>query len=200
MRAPALVLVPDARRDWAATPLAGETLLRRAVLTLEACPAVERVEVCSGDLAVALQAVATEVVVVHDPLHPLAPPVLVDAVLAALADDARAAGAVPVRPVVDTLKVVDPDGALAGTIDRSRYAMPGGPQAYRREALLGAVRRAGPGEGPELPDLLELPALVLSAGGVLRTVPSVVDDPRVVDEQSLRLAEGLLRSRSGRAR
>ena len=193
----AVVLVPGALRTWVDTPLAGVALLRRAELVLRRCPSVDRVEVCGDDLASCLAAVPggdAATVVVHDALHPLAPPDLVDAVLAALAQAPHVAGAVPVRPVTDTLKAVDPDGDLTGTLDRSAYAMPGGPQAYRGGVLRAALERSGTG----LPDLLELPGIVLAAGGTLRTVPSPHDDLRVEDAGSLELAEALLRSRSPR--
>jgi len=141
------------------------------------------------------------VILVHDGARPLVSADLVDAV-------ARAASvhgaAIPVLPVVDTLKRVG-DGRVSGTVERSglvaaqtpqgvrrdvladAYAAfpPGGPNTWTDEAsLLEACRipvHAIPGDAANLkvtlPDDLERVAAALARGG--RTVGSAAAGPAV---------------------
>jgi 2-C-methyl-D-erythritol 4-phosphate cytidylyltransferase/2-C-methyl-D-erythritol 2,4-cyclodiphosphate synthase len=83
------------------------------------------------------------IVLVHDGARPLASPALVDAVIAA-AD--RHGAAIPVLPVVETVKRVV-DGRVAETVDRSELAVAQTPQGIRRALLLDAFRRF-PADGP----------------------------------------------------
>lgn len=84
-----------------------------------------------------------DVVVVHDPLRPLAPTSLVDTVVAAVRGGADVA--VPALPVTDTLKLVATDGALDTTLDRLAFRSISTPYAYHRsvlEELCGAAQRS----------------------------------------------------------
>ena len=83
------------------------------------------------------------VILVHDGARPLVSADLVDAV-------ARAASihgaAIPVVPLVDTLKRVD-DGRVTGTVERSGLVAAQTPQGVRRDVLADAYA-AFPPEGP----------------------------------------------------
>jgi 2-C-methyl-D-erythritol 4-phosphate cytidylyltransferase len=131
------------------------------------------------------------VVVVADPLHPLAPAALVLDVLAGLAADGGCAGVVPVGPVTDTLKWVDEDDVITATADREAFRVVHSPQAYRAGALVAALERAGE---PALRagGVESLPRLVLAAGGRLVTVPAPGELVRITGPDELLLAEALL--------
>ncbi|MFC4946795.1 2-C-methyl-D-erythritol 4-phosphate cytidylyltransferase [Pseudonocardia sp. GCM10023141] len=73
------------------------------------------------------------VVLLHDAARPLAPPALAAAVVAAVV--AGAPAAVPVLPLADTVKRVDPDGTVRATPDRSALRVVQLPQAFRAELL-----------------------------------------------------------------
>jgi 2-C-methyl-D-erythritol 4-phosphate cytidylyltransferase / 2-C-methyl-D-erythritol 2,4-cyclodiphosphate synthase len=86
----------------------------------------------------ALAARKPELVLVHDAARPFASPELIARAIAA----AKNGAAVPVLPVVDTVKTVDPTGAITGTIDRSALRVVQTPQAFGFDLLLEAHRRA----------------------------------------------------------
>src|SRR5262245_28200561 len=86
----------------------------------------------------ALTAHSPELVLVHDAARPFASPALIARAIAA----AKGGAAVPVLPVVDTVKTVDTAGAITGTVDRSSLRVVQTPQAFRFDLLLAAPRRA----------------------------------------------------------
>jgi 2-C-methyl-D-erythritol 4-phosphate cytidylyltransferase/2-C-methyl-D-erythritol 2,4-cyclodiphosphate synthase len=84
------------------------------------------------------------VVLVHDGARPIVPAALVERVVAAAA---RHGAAIPVTPVVETLKRVDGD-VVAGTVDRAGLGASQTPQGFRRSVLTTAFARFPPA-GPE---------------------------------------------------
>lgn len=78
------------------------------------------------------------VVLVHDAARPFASPALVEAVAGAAA---RGGAAVPVLPLVDTVKRVR-DGRVLETLDRRELAAAQTPQGFRCPLLRRAVARA----------------------------------------------------------
>lgn len=84
------------------------------------------------------------VVLVHDGARPVITNALVEAVIRATA---RHGAAIPVVPVVETLKRVDGDRIVA-TVERSGLAAAQTPQGVRRGLLRGAFERFPP-DGPE---------------------------------------------------
>jgi 2-C-methyl-D-erythritol 4-phosphate cytidylyltransferase/2-C-methyl-D-erythritol 2,4-cyclodiphosphate synthase len=80
-----------------------------------------------------------EVVLVHDAARALTPPDVFERVIAAV--DATGWGAVPVLPVVDTIKRVDAAAIVEG-VDRSQLAAAQTPQGFRRDILDAAYRAA----------------------------------------------------------
>jgi 2-C-methyl-D-erythritol 4-phosphate cytidylyltransferase/2-C-methyl-D-erythritol 2,4-cyclodiphosphate synthase len=84
------------------------------------------------------------VILVHDGARPLVSADLVDAVARATAVHGAA---IPVLPVVDTLKRVE-DGRIAGTVERSGLVAAQTPQGVRRD-VLAAAYAAFPPDGPE---------------------------------------------------
>ena len=87
----------------------------------------------------ALEARAPAIVLVHDAARPFVSDALVSRAIAA----AQAHGAaVPGLPVTDTVKLVDAQGIVTATLDRSRLRTVQTPQAFAFPALLDAHRRA----------------------------------------------------------
>jgi 2-C-methyl-D-erythritol 4-phosphate cytidylyltransferase / 2-C-methyl-D-erythritol 2,4-cyclodiphosphate synthase len=87
----------------------------------------------------ALRPQAPDLVLVHDAARPFASPALIARGIAA----ARACGAaIPALPVADTVKTVDRDGAVTGTIDRAQLRLVQTPQAFAFAPLLEAHQRA----------------------------------------------------------
>jgi 2-C-methyl-D-erythritol 4-phosphate cytidylyltransferase/2-C-methyl-D-erythritol 2,4-cyclodiphosphate synthase len=84
------------------------------------------------------------IVLVHDGARPVVPADLVDRVTAAAA---LHGAAIPVTPVVETLKRIDGD-VVTTTVDRSGLGASQTPQAYRRSVLAAAFARFPPA-GPE---------------------------------------------------
>jgi 2-C-methyl-D-erythritol 4-phosphate cytidylyltransferase len=130
-------------------------------------------------------------VVVHDPRYPLARAALAGTAVRALeAPGEQAAAVVPVRPVTDTLKWVDADGAITGTADRDRFRLVCGPAAYRTAALVEALRAAPTGAAAGGAE--SLPRLVREAGGRVIFLPAPSDVLRVATAEDVVLAEAML--------
>jgi 2-C-methyl-D-erythritol 4-phosphate cytidylyltransferase len=89
-------------------------------------------------VAAALAAVplGPEIILVHDAARALTPSALVESVAAAIRGGEDAA--IPVLPVVDTIKEVSADGAVLGTVDRSALRAVQTPQGFRRAVLAAA--------------------------------------------------------------
>jgi 2-C-methyl-D-erythritol 4-phosphate cytidylyltransferase/2-C-methyl-D-erythritol 2,4-cyclodiphosphate synthase len=88
----------------------------------------------------ALEALAPDVVLVHDAARPLIPAGTIPALLAALQ---HAPGAIPAAPVADTLKRVV-RGTITATVSRDGLYRAQTPQAFRYQVLL-AAHRSRPG-------------------------------------------------------
>lgn len=123
-----------------------------------------------------------DVIVVHDAARPLASPELFAAVVEAVrAGDVD--GAIPVVPVVDTLKRIV-GGRVVGSVDRDGLLAVQTPQAF----AAGALRAAHADMGEATDD-----AGMLEAAGL--TVTAVEGDPRnfkLTRPEDLVLAEALL--------
>jgi 2-C-methyl-D-erythritol 4-phosphate cytidylyltransferase len=74
-----------------------------------------------------------DVVLVHDAARPLVPVEVVTAVASAVREGHQAV--IPVVPVVDTIKSVDDDGRILGTIPRAGLRATQTPQGFNRELL-----------------------------------------------------------------
>lgn len=108
-----------------------------------------------GLAALADRADDDDVVLVHDAARPLASPRLAHRVADAVAGGAD--GAVPGVAVADTLKRVDADGLVLGTVDRESVVAVQTPQAFR----VGVLRRVHVGA----PEATDDAALVEAVGG-----------------------------------
>jgi 2-C-methyl-D-erythritol 4-phosphate cytidylyltransferase len=159
----------------------------------------------------ALQAVGTELVAIHDAARPLVTPELIEAVVATLAADPEAAGAIAATPVTDTIKQAERGGpaspgrnALSGntadkalhriesTLDRERLWAAQTPQVFRAAALRAALA-ADPERVAEATDEA---MTVEAAGGRILIHPSAAENLKVTTPLDLKLAELLLAGRS----
>ncbi|MEU8284465.1 2-C-methyl-D-erythritol 4-phosphate cytidylyltransferase [Micromonospora sp. NPDC048905] len=193
--------------------LAGEPLLVHAVRRLAAAPSVHTIVVAApvddvqavrellapvapvivvaggaerqASVAAALAAVPTgpTIVLVHDAARALTPPELVESVAAAVRDGRDAV--IPVLPVVDTIKEVDADEVVLGTVDRSSLRAVQTPQGFRRAVLSAAHAAAGD-------PLTDDAGLVEKQGVVVSCVPGSEYALKITRPFDLALAEHLL--------
>jgi 2-C-methyl-D-erythritol 4-phosphate cytidylyltransferase/2-C-methyl-D-erythritol 2,4-cyclodiphosphate synthase len=80
-----------------------------------------------------------DIVLIHDAARPFASAGLISRAIAATK---RTGAAIPALPVTDTVKTVDAEGHVGGTIDRNTLRLVQTPQAFTFAALLEAHRRA----------------------------------------------------------
>jgi 2-C-methyl-D-erythritol 4-phosphate cytidylyltransferase len=149
-------------------------------------------ETRQASVAAALQALGDQkdeaVVVSHDVARPLATAQLFDAVIAAL-DGFD--GAIPVIPIVDTLKRVREDEVVE-TVSREGLVRVQTPQAFRWAVLARAHASADPGGEFATDDAMLLERLGLRVAAV----PGDPDNIKITTPADLRLA-GLLRNARG---
>jgi 2-C-methyl-D-erythritol 4-phosphate cytidylyltransferase len=122
------------------------------------------------------------VVLVHDAARPLLDEVVIEQVLAPLAEGVE--GVVPVLPIPDTVKRVQ-EGLVVETVDRTGLVAVQTPQAFRADALRSAL--AG-----DLEDATDCASLVERRGGRIRVVDG---DPlllKVTTQADLEHVERLL--------
>ncbi|MCG5452743.1 2-C-methyl-D-erythritol 4-phosphate cytidylyltransferase [Micromonospora hortensis] len=193
--------------------LAGEPLLVHAVRRLAAAPSVHTIVVAApaaevqavrellapvapvivvpggaerqASVAAALAAVPAgpTIVLVHDAARALTPPELVESVAAAVRGGRDAV--IPVLPVVDTIKEVDADEVVLGTVDRSALRAVQTPQGFRRAVLSAAHAAAGD-------SLTDDAGLVEKQGVAVSCVPGSEYAVKITRPFDLALAEHLL--------
>lgn len=159
-------------------------------------------------VANALATVATELVAIHDAARPLLTPELVGGVIATLAADSGADGAIAATPVTDTIKrvshpppergslftdsVLKEPREVVETVDRGRLWAAQTPQVFRVEAL----RRALEADPSQVAAATDEAMLIEAAGGKVLIHPSSPDNLKVTTALDLRRAESLLSERS----
>jgi 2-C-methyl-D-erythritol 4-phosphate cytidylyltransferase len=193
--------------------LAGEPLLVHAIRRLAAAPSVHTIVVAApaadvpavremlaavapvtvvaggaerqASVAAALAAVPAgpEIVLVHDAARALTPPELVESVAAAVRGGRDAV--IPVLPVVDTVKEVDADEVVLGTVDRSTLRAVQTPQGFRRTVLAAAHAAAAD-------PLTDDAGLVEKLGVAVSCVPGSEYALKITRPFDLALAEHLL--------
>jgi 2-C-methyl-D-erythritol 4-phosphate cytidylyltransferase/2-C-methyl-D-erythritol 2,4-cyclodiphosphate synthase len=191
----------------------GRSILRWSVDAMAAASSIDRIivvarpervdELAAADWPVGVKVVAggaershsvragvhessADVVLVHDGARPLVSSVLVDAVAAAAAEHGAA---VPVVPVVDSLKRLD-GNALGPAVDRDGLVRTQTPQGARRSLLLRAFEAAGDATFTDEAGLLE------SSGVVVTTVPGDPSNLKVTDQADLQLIRTLAAGRT----
>jgi 2-C-methyl-D-erythritol 4-phosphate cytidylyltransferase len=143
--------------------------------------------------ALAELSAAVDIVLVHDAARALAPPSLVDRVVAAI--EAGADAVVPVVAVTDTVKQVDEAGVVVATVDRSMLRAVQTPQGFRRDVLVAAHEAAGEHDAGASDDA----CLAERLGVSVVTVQGSVEAMKVTTQSDLLMAETLLRERTSAA-
>jgi 2-C-methyl-D-erythritol 4-phosphate cytidylyltransferase len=143
--------------------------------------------------ALAELSAAVDIVLVHDAARPLAPPSLVDRVVAAI--EAGADAVVPVVAVTDTVKQVDEAGVVVATVDRSMLRAVQTPQGFRRDVLVAAHEAVGDDDAGVSDDA----CLAERLGVSVVTVQGSVEAMKVTTRSDLLMAEMLLRERTSAA-
>jgi 2-C-methyl-D-erythritol 4-phosphate cytidylyltransferase len=155
-------------------------------------------------VANALEAVGTEYVAIHDAARPLLTAELVEALVADLDADDKAAGVIAAAPVNDTIKraesvtsgqssayaTEDRPLAIDRTEDRERLWRAQTPQVFRTDALRDALAAA---ERPE--EATDEAMLLEAAGGTVLIHPVAEQNLNVTTSLDLRVAELLLAER-----
>lgn len=126
-----------------------------------------------------------DIVLVHDAARALAPPSLVDDVAEAVRGGHDAV--IPVLPVVDTVKVVNADGYVERTVDRSALRAVQTPQGFRR-AVLAKAHAAGGDRATDDAGLVE------RLGVAVRCIPGSELAIKITRPADLAVAELLLRT------
>lgn len=129
------------------------------------------------------------VALVHDAARPLITRELARSCLAAL--ERGFDGSVAAAPVTDTIKEAGPDGRVLRTLERSALWAIQTPQAFRADALRGALEV----DDAALAAATDDAALVEAAGGRVCVVEAPAENLKVTRRLDLELAEALLRAR-----
>jgi len=141
-------------------------------------------------IALELVSVESDLVIVHDAARPLATSAIFEACLAAAA---RAGGAIAAIPVADTLKrVADGETRIAATVARAGLWQAQTPQAFRRDALVAAHRRAV-SEGIVATDDADL---VERTGVRVEVVECSTTNIKITTQSDLAMVEAILAARS----
>ncbi len=126
----------------------------------------------------------SEVVIVHDAAHPLAPQEMFIHLLGAIASGADAA--VPILPVGDVVKRRSEDGRLT-TVGRDGLGLAQVPMAFTRSALVAAHRAPASDDSP----LWEDSMLIEQNGGLVIAVAGSSRNIHVVTPEDLSVARVL---------
>jgi len=152
----------------------GDTRQRSVALALEAVPATY------------------DIVLVHDAARALTPPSLVTAVVDAVATGHDAV--IPVLPVADTIKAVNPGGTtVTATVDRSTLRAVQTPQGFRRYLLVKAHAAA------TASDTTDDAGLVERLGLPVTVVPGHAEAFKITTPFDLLLAEAVWADRARHA-
>ncbi|GAB3856341.1 2-C-methyl-D-erythritol 4-phosphate cytidylyltransferase [Micromonospora andamanensis] len=168
-----------------AAPVAEITAVRALLAPIAPVTVVPGGAERQASVAAALAAVPAdpEIILVHDAARALTPPALVESVAAAVRAGHDAV--IPVLPVVDTIKEVDADEMVLGTVDRAALRAVQTPQGFRRAVLTAAHAAAADA-------LTDDAGLVEKYGVPVHCVPGSEHALKITRPFDLALAEHLL--------
>lgn len=124
-----------------------------------------------------------DIVLVHDAARALAPPDLCESIATAIRSGADAA--IPVLPVIDTIKQVSTSGHVIATMDREGLRAVQTPQGFRRSVLVAAHDAA-------VDALTDDAGLVEKLGVAVQTVPGSELALKITRPMDLEIAELML--------
>lgn len=137
-------------------------------------------------LGLAALDVDCDIVVIHDAARPFITAQIIDRSIAAAAEYGGALVAIPAR---DTIKRVNQEHLVIGTVPRQDLWLAQTPQTFRVEAIWEAHARAVASGITATDDA----ALLEWAGGQVKIVPGDIRNFKVTTPEDLHLAEALLR-------
>lgn len=184
-----VVVCPQDRFAQVCTDVLGGLELKHEV-TLAAAGAERQDSVLSGLMAVPDE---LPLVAIHDGARPLIEVDAIERCVAAVREGQDVDGALCASRQTDTLKLVDADGMVVGTPDRTAYWCAQTPQAFRRSTIV-AAHEAALLEGFAVTDDA---SLIEHVGGRVRVVESPRDNLKVTVPEDLAIAEAILRTRMG---
>jgi 2-C-methyl-D-erythritol 4-phosphate cytidylyltransferase/2-C-methyl-D-erythritol 2,4-cyclodiphosphate synthase len=153
-----VVVAPDGREGDALSEALAASGARRDLVSVVRGGTTRQASVAAGLDALWAD---VEIVLVHDAARSLTPPEVFERVIAAI--DEGAPGAIPVLPVIDTIKRVAGDEIVAA-VDRAELAAAQTPQGFRRDVLDAAYATA-------TEDFTDDAAVVAEAGHAVAAVP-----------------------------
>jgi len=153
--------------------------------------AVEGGQHRSESVAIAAELCSEEILVVHDAARPLVTPELIDAIVERLVFDRETAAVIAAAPVTDTIKRTADGDRVEETLDRAGLWAVQTPQAFRADALRGALSDAD-----SLPDATDDAMLVERQGGRVLIHSAPAENLKVTAPIDLRVAELLLAKRA----
>lgn len=174
-----VVVAPSGREGDALSEALEAAQDRRDLVTVVAGGETRQASVAAGLAALWGD---VEVVLIHDAARALTPPEVFERVRDAV--DSGADGAIPVLPVVDTIKRVAGED-IVGVVDRSELAAAQTPQGFRRDVLDAAYLRA-------TRDFTDDAALVADAGHRIVAVPGHPLAFKITTPADLDRARGLV--------
>ena len=184
-----VVVCPTARVDEMRDSVIAKLDLQHEV-TLAAAGPTRQDSVLSGLMAVPEE---LELVAIHDGARPLIDTDAIEACLAAVRMDKQVSGAICASRQTDTLKVVDVDGKIVSTPNRSAFWCAQTPQVFRRSVIVAAHETALLAGYAGTDDA----SLVEHMGGTVRVVETSRDNIKITMPEDLAIAEAILRSRVG---
>ena len=125
-------------------------------------------------------------VLIHDGARPFPSPELIERVIEGTL---KHGACIPVLPVVDTLRRVDGDRLVDGTISRDGLARIQTPQGFLTGTIRDALERSDP-------SITDDAAAVLALGGEVWTVPGESTNLKITTRDDLGMAEAVAQSRS----
>jgi 2-C-methyl-D-erythritol 4-phosphate cytidylyltransferase len=145
----------------------------------------------SQSVANALEAVGSDLVVVHDAARPLVTAELIEQVVSRLDKDLDVAGVIAAAPVTDTIKEASVSRRVLRTPERSRMWAVQTPQAFRTEGLRSAIAD----HPDDLGTVTDDAQLVERSGGEILIHQASPDNLKVTTPRDLQIAEMLLAER-----
>lgn len=131
-----------------------------------------------------------DIIVIHDGARPLFSLNILESVIAAAQTHGAAACAVPAK---DTVKLADENNFVTRTLPRNRTWLVQTPQAFRRELIMEAHRRARADNLLTTDDT----ALVESIGGQVKIVMGSYENIKITTPDDLELAAAIIRAAAG---
>ncbi|QKJ18817.1 2-C-methyl-D-erythritol 4-phosphate cytidylyltransferase [Microbacterium hominis] len=177
-----VIVAPAGREGDALTEAYDAAGTRRDLVSVVTGGATRQSSVDAGLAAVWAE---VEIVLVHDAARALTPPDVFARVVDAIEDGHP--GALPVQPVVDTIKRVE-SGVVVGVVDRAELSAAQTPQGFRRDVLVEAYAAA-------TADFTDDAALVATRGHVVAAVDGDDLAFKITTPADLERARGLVAPR-----